>query len=86
MTLDWLKRWDHYSPNGIALKDGESLRELSYSQFFQQACAGAAYLKAKFGIGKGDRVAILCEKPSTRSLLSADLVPVAVYQHPRITH
>ena len=81
--LDWLQKWNQYSPAAIALQDGDTGRTLTYSQFFLKACRGAAELKSKFGIQPGDRVAVL----STNELeyvflffalqrLGATLVPV----------
>ncbi|MBC7465220.1 MAG: AMP-binding protein [Bdellovibrio sp.] len=54
--IDWLKRWGHYSPKAIALTDGDSGVQLTYSDFYKQACAGAFYLKNTMGIKPGDRV------------------------------
>jgi fatty-acyl-CoA synthase len=57
--LDWLKQWKQYSPSGVALKDGDSGREVTYSQFYSAAAKAATFLKSKFQIQAGDRVAIL---------------------------
>lgn len=59
MELDWLKRWKLYSPNNIAIKDGETGREFSYSKLYQLANQGAHLLRSEYGISKGDRVAVL---------------------------
>ncbi|MDG0817273.1 class I adenylate-forming enzyme family protein [Bdellovibrio svalbardensis] len=59
IELDWLKKWDLYSPKNIAIKDGETGRELSYAQLFEMANRGSQYLRGTFGISKGDRVAVL---------------------------
>lgn len=59
MELDWLKRWKLYSPNNIAIKDGETGREFSYAKLFELANRGAHLLHTEFGICKGDRVAVL---------------------------
>lgn len=59
MELDWLKRWNMYSPKSIAIKDGDTGREYSYSELFERALNGARYLKTKYQIQKGDRVAVL---------------------------
>lgn len=59
MELDWLKRWNMYSPKSIAIKDGDTGRELSYAELFTLAQSGAHYLKEKYQIKKGDRVAVL---------------------------
>ncbi len=59
MELDWLKRWNLYSPQSIAIKDGETGREFSYAKLYELAQRGAHLLYDKFGISKGDRVAVL---------------------------
>ena len=59
MELDWLKRWKTYSPQNIAIKDGETGREFSYAKLFELANKGAALLKTRWHIQKGDRVAVL---------------------------
>jgi len=81
--LDWLKQWKLYSPDAIAIKDGDTGREISYGQFYSAATVGASFLRSKFQIQPGDRVAIL----STNELeyvflffalqrLGATLVPI----------
>ena len=57
--LDWLARWNTYSPEAIAIQDGETGRTISYSQLFSFAQKGAAFLKENFKINSGDRVALL---------------------------
>lgn len=57
--LDWLKRWNQYAPRSIAIQDGETGRTISYAQLFEAACSGASFLKDKYHIGKGDRIALL---------------------------
>lgn len=59
MELDWLKRWNLYSPKNIAIKDGETGREFSYSSLFALANRGSHLLQEKYGLCKGDRVAVL---------------------------
>ncbi len=59
MELDWLKRWNLYSPRNIAIKDGDSGKEVSYSELFSEANRVARVLSEKYKIGKGDRVAVL---------------------------
>lgn len=59
MELDWLKRWKLYSPQNIAIKDGETGREFSYAKLFELANQGAHLLHKQYGICKGDRVAVL---------------------------
>ncbi|MFZ3228620.1 MAG: AMP-binding protein [Pseudobdellovibrio sp.] len=81
--IDWLKRWSHYSPGDIALTDGDSGLQLSYSDFYKRACAGATYLKNKFNIKPGDRVIHISTNEVTSfvlffalSRLGATLVPI----------
>lgn len=59
MELDWLKKWSLYSPNKIAVEDGDTGASLSYAQFYQQSAAMAATLSFDFGVKEGDRVALL---------------------------
>lgn len=59
MELDWLKKWNLYSPEKVALKDGETGRELSYAGLYRQVCKTAGYLKKNHNILKGDRVAVV---------------------------
>jgi fatty-acyl-CoA synthase len=59
MELDWLKRWHMYSPEKVALKDGESGASLTYAQLYKAALAKAHDLRTNHQITKGDRVAVL---------------------------
>lgn len=59
MELDWLQRWNQYSPGKIALKDGETGRALTYSQLYHATLAKAHELRTEFGIQKNDRVAVI---------------------------
>jgi fatty-acyl-CoA synthase len=59
MQLDWLKKWSHFSPNNVAIKDGDSGRELNYKSFFRFANRGAQILRDQFKVIKGDRIAVL---------------------------
>lgn len=61
MELDWLKKWNQYSPQKAAIQDGDSGRVLSYQDFFTASCRGAQYLKSRYQIQKGDRVAVLAQ-------------------------
>ncbi len=54
--IDWLKRWNQYSPKSKALTDGDSGQNYTYAQLYQHSCAGAAFLKKRFDIKPGDRV------------------------------
>lgn len=57
--LDWLKKWNQYSPNGVAIKDGETGREYTYKACYELSQRGAWILENKFKVQKGDRVAVL---------------------------
>lgn len=54
--LDWLKKWSLYSPNGVALTDGDGGQSYTYSQLYKLSLSGATFLKNKYNIQKGDRV------------------------------
>ncbi|MEZ0393095.1 MAG: AMP-binding protein, partial [Pseudobdellovibrionaceae bacterium] len=59
IELDWLAKWNLYSPAKIAVQDGDTGRQISYGQFYEKAARGAGFLKAKYNINPGDRVAVL---------------------------
>ena len=59
MELDWLKRWNLYSPDAVAIKDGETGTEYTYADFYAYANSGSFVLSKQFSISKGDRVAVL---------------------------
>lgn len=59
MELDWLKKWNLYSPEKTAIKDGDTGREYTYAEFYRQTLQTALYLREKHKIKAGDRVAIL---------------------------
>lgn len=56
---DWLKQWKHFSPEKVALIDGDSGKSFTYSQAFHLATQMASVLKEKYQIKSGDRVAVL---------------------------
>ncbi|MBY0555493.1 long-chain fatty acid--CoA ligase [bacterium] len=57
--LDWLKKWNTYSPLKTAIKDGDTSREYNYQDFYRTTLQASVYLKEKFNIGAGDRVSVL---------------------------
>ncbi len=61
IELDWLKRWDQYSPNKTALIDAKSGLSWNYSELYRASLSLSFELKAKFNIQKGDRIAVLSE-------------------------
>lgn len=59
IDFDWLKKWNMYSPQSIALMDGETGRQWTYQQLFYQSQKMAAALVQTYQVQKGDRVAVL---------------------------
>ncbi len=59
MELDWLKKWNLYSPEKTAIKDGDTGREYTYGEFYRVTLQAALYLREKHQIKAGDRVAVL---------------------------
>jgi fatty-acyl-CoA synthase len=57
--LDWLAQWAGYSPLCTALKDADSDVEWSYADLFYLSNRLAEKLRSGFGVGAGDRVAVL---------------------------
>lgn len=81
--LDWLKRWSQYTPHQIALKDGDSGRELTYLALYQAATKVAYLLKHQYQIAAGDRVVLLAQNELESVILffalhrlNAALVPI----------
>lgn len=56
--VDWLGRWNLYSPNNEAIYDYKNQKSYSYKQLWLSANAVAEHLK-NLGIGDKDRVAVL---------------------------
>jgi fatty-acyl-CoA synthase len=59
MELDWLKRWNQYSPGKIALKDGETGRAFTYGQLYHATLTKAHELRTRYSIQKSDRIAVI---------------------------
>jgi fatty-acyl-CoA synthase len=59
IELDWLKKWNMYSPSRIAIKDGDTKREYTYAELYRLSLQAALYLKDNHRIAPGDRVAVL---------------------------
>lgn len=58
VELDWLAKWNLYSPDKIALVDYENDRSFSYSDFYRISNGLIPFLTTK-NIQQGDRVAII---------------------------
>lgn len=79
----WLDRWGTYAPNKTALVDAHTGRRWSYEALAFRVRKLAGALAARWGVGPGDRVAVLAHNtPETLELLfacarlGAILVPV----------
>lgn len=90
IEIDWLKRWAEVSPKAVAVRCADSNRSFTYREMFERSSALAARLQATYGVGKGDRVAVLAmNEPETVFLffalqrLGAMLVPVNFRFAPR---
>lgn len=88
--LDWLKKWNLYSPQAVALTDGETENSLSYAQLFDLSKKGAAFLKSKYNLKKGDRVVHFSTNETSTFILffalarlGATLVPINYRLTPR---
>lgn len=56
---DWLEKWSRFSPQSVAFKDAETGREYTYGSLYFLSCRLATELETRFGVTRGDRVAIL---------------------------
>ena len=61
ISFDWFEKWAGYHPFKIALRDFESEREYSYSQFNKLGNNFAGILHRDHGFNKGDRLAVIAE-------------------------
>lgn len=59
IELDWLKKWKMYSPQAIALEDGDTGRSMTYEQLYTESCKMAEVLHSKFDVRQGDRITCL---------------------------
>src|SRR3712207_597451 len=69
VEADWLKRWSLYSPAKTAIKDGGTGRSLSYRECFIACNRLARSLSDEYGVGSGDRVAVLAQNELEHVLL-----------------
>lgn len=56
---DWVKKWALYSPSAVAFKEAETERTYSYAQLYKMSCMLARELQTRFGVSRGDRIAVL---------------------------
>ncbi|NUN68417.1 MAG: long-chain fatty acid--CoA ligase [Bacteroidetes bacterium] len=59
IRTQWLERWAQYTPNKIAVKDDASGEQFSYASMYRQTNRISRVLREQYGIGPGDRVAVL---------------------------
>ncbi len=57
--LDWLKKWNQYSPLNKAVTNGDTGEYLNYQQFYAKSVLGADFLNSVFKIKKVSRVLLL---------------------------
>ncbi len=57
--IDWFEKWALYSPEAVALQDDASGRRYTYAQCRGAIDRIARMLANEFGVGPGDRVAVL---------------------------
>lgn len=69
IELDWLKRWNTYSPKARALTEGSTGKSSTYSEIYQAALQGADFLKTQFNIQKGDRVLLVAQNEISSIIL-----------------
>lgn len=58
---DWIAKWALYRPDKVAVKEAESGRSYTYSQLDRLSDALCHHLAQQYGVGRGDRIAILAE-------------------------
>lgn len=57
--MDWLRQWARLAPSSIAIEDGETRFGISYGEFYEVSCRLADKMASQWGVGVGDRVAML---------------------------
>ena len=60
IELDWLLRWNLYTPKAVAFNDIENSRVYTYEDTFKASNKVASYLKTQ-GIKKSDKVSVLSQ-------------------------
>lgn len=88
--LDWLKRWNQYSPQQIAITDGDTGKSFTYAELYALSLSGAYLLKNDYQLKKGDRVIHFSTNEVTSFILffslarlGATLVPINYRLTPR---
>jgi fatty-acyl-CoA synthase len=66
---DWIKKWAHYTPNKMMLRDHHRNLEWTYSEFDQRCSALAAYLRSEYNIQIGERVVVFSKNQAEHVFL-----------------
>jgi fatty-acyl-CoA synthase len=61
LSQDWIAKWACYSPNKIAVKEYETGRTLTYAALNRLGNRLSWHFQRVYGVGKGDRLALLAE-------------------------
>jgi fatty-acyl-CoA synthase len=56
--LDWVRKWAHYLPDKMALREHERDRQWNYGELNRYSDAIAAWLINELAVQKGDRIAV----------------------------
>jgi len=67
--IDWLAKWAKYTPNKLFLREFNRQLEWSFSDFNARTLALSYYLKNKYSVKKGDRIAVYSKNSSEYVLI-----------------
>jgi fatty-acyl-CoA synthase len=67
--IDWLAKWAKYTPKNLFLREFNRQLEWSFSDFNARTLALSYYLKNKYNVKKGDRIAVYSKNNSEYVLL-----------------
>ena len=76
--VDWISKWAKYTPNKFFLREYNSSREWTFSQFNNSANHLADYFTNKLGLKKGDRLAVYSTNNAEFVLLFAACVKTGI--------
>lgn len=57
--LDWLKKWNEFSPQSVAMVDADTNRKITYQEFLLLSQKMASVLRNHFQVQPTDRVAVI---------------------------
>ncbi|MDP2302154.1 MAG: AMP-binding protein [Ignavibacteria bacterium] len=67
--IDWLAKWAKYTPNKLFLREYHRKLEWSFSDFNNRTTELSYYLRMKYNIKKGDRIAVYSKNSSEYVLI-----------------